>query len=338
MVDLHPLHGGPDAQGVPAHDFSTNSNACGPCPAALTALSTADAAHYPDPTYRALRAALAQWHGVSIERVLVAASASEFIHRITAWRAIQPRRGAVPAGVLVPVQAYGDYARAAQVWGLPLVATPAQAQLVWCCDPSSPLGVDSDDGRAVLADLAPEAACVLDRAYEPLRLSGHSAHTPATLSRLWQLWTPNKALGLTGVRAAYVIAPDGAQLAVQTLQRQAPSWVLGAHGVALLQAWMQDEVQQWLNASRQTLRDWKEQQIELCQDLGWRVRPSVANYFVADLPRPLQASEVQHLRRQGIKLRDATSFGLPGAVRLGVLPPNAQQALLHAWRGLEQST
>jgi histidinol-phosphate aminotransferase len=33
------------------------------------------------------------------------------------------------------------------------------------------------------------------------------------------------------------------------------------------------------------------------------------------------------LRTQGIKLRDATSFGLPGWVRLGVLPPVAQDAL-----------
>ena len=31
-------HGGPDAQGAAPHDFSTNSNACGPCPLALTAV------------------------------------------------------------------------------------------------------------------------------------------------------------------------------------------------------------------------------------------------------------------------------------------------------------
>jgi histidinol-phosphate aminotransferase len=34
------------------------------------------------------------------------------------------------------------------------------------------------------------------------------------------------------------------------------------------------------------------------------------------------------LRAQGIKLRDATSFGLPGWVRLGVLPPMAVDALI----------
>ncbi len=54
------VHGGPDALGVPAHDFSTNSNACGPCPAVLAALQQADATRYPDPAYTALRAALAR--------------------------------------------------------------------------------------------------------------------------------------------------------------------------------------------------------------------------------------------------------------------------------------
>ena len=53
-----PLHGGPDAAGVPVFDFSTNSNACGPCPEALHAVQSADATRYPDPAYTALRAAL----------------------------------------------------------------------------------------------------------------------------------------------------------------------------------------------------------------------------------------------------------------------------------------
>ena len=48
-----PLHGGPDAAGVPVFDFSTNSNACGPCPEALHAVQAADATRYPDPAYTA---------------------------------------------------------------------------------------------------------------------------------------------------------------------------------------------------------------------------------------------------------------------------------------------
>ena len=37
------------------------------------------------------------------------------------------------------------------------------------------------------------------------------------------------------------------------------------------------------------------------------------------------------LRADGIKLRDCASFGLPGHLRLGVLPPASQVALERHW-------
>src|SRR6185436_202153 len=74
------VHGGPDAQGIPHWDFSTNANACGPAPLAWEAV---DASRYPDPSYTDLRAALAAHHGVTSGRIVIAASASEFIARIS---------------------------------------------------------------------------------------------------------------------------------------------------------------------------------------------------------------------------------------------------------------
>jgi histidinol-phosphate aminotransferase len=111
-----------------------------------------------------------------------------------------------------------------------------------------------------------------------------------------------------------------------------PSWPVGAHGVALLQAWVTPEVQAWLVHSLTLLRDWKTRQIDLLQSLGWQVAPSEANYFCA---RPSQAIDLASLRQNhGIKLRDASSFGLPGWYRLGVLGPQAQDALASALQNL----
>ncbi len=324
-------HGGPDAWGVPRHDFSTNANAAGPCPAALAAVQAADRTRYPDGGYTALRACLAAFHGVEPERVLPAASASEFIFRITAWVARQGGQR-----VWLPPHHYGDYAAAAQAWGLQRTARAQQAQLAWACDPSSPLGQAQPD-LAGLAEQAP--LLVLDRAYEPLRLAGQPvALSQAHAQRVWQLWTPNKALGLSGVRAAYVIAPPQAQAAVAQLQALCPSWPLGAEGVALLQAWAQQPAQDWLRESLATLRAWKARQIALCEALGWHCAPSLANYFCArpDLQGAALQQALQALRAQGIKLRDAASFGLPGWVRLGVLPPAAQDALAAAWPPIRQ--
>lgn len=327
------IHGGADALGPVRWDFSSNANACGPCPTALQAVQNADAAHYPDPTYTRLRSALADLHGVDAARVLLAASASECIQRLTAWRWRAGDRR-----FWTPPHAYGDYAHAASAWGLEQVHEPGQAQLGWLCDPGSPLGQgETLEVVRALLDPTPRTV-VLDRAYAPLRLRGDSALSEAQLDRVWQLWSPNKALGLTGVRAAYAIAPRGADAALLArLHALAPSWPVGAHGVALLQAWATVDAHDWLQDCRATLRGWKARQIDLLQAAGWRVAPSAANFLVAAGAdgagvegrfglNPLLTA----LRAQGIKLRDCASFGLPGRVRMAVVAPAVQDALMAA--------
>lgn len=313
------VHGGPDAQGNARHDFSTNANACGPCPQALAAVRAADFGRYPDPASARVRAALADFHGVAAARIVPAASASEFIFRVTAWAA---RCGV--GQVAVPPHAYGDYGHAAAAWGLAVTDT---ARLAWACEPSSPSG-QGDAGIA--RHLAAGATVIVDRAYEPLRLSGQPSLDTDALARAWQLWTPNKALGLTGVRGAYAIAPVDAASQVAELEALAPSWPLGADGVAMLLAWCEPAVQQWLADARATLRSWKERQLALCRDLGWEPLASDANFFTARVPGLAQA--LPRLRERGVQLRDCASFGLPGHARLGVQPPAAQDALAAAWK------
>ncbi|MFT7116386.1 MAG: histidinol-phosphate aminotransferase [Rhodoferax sp.] len=339
------VHGGPDAAGVPRFDFSTNSNACGPCPLALTAVQQADACHYPDASYARLRQQLADFHGVVPTRVLLAGSASEFIFRVTAWVA-QQRLGATDslapqASVSLPAHSYGDYAQAAQAWGLVATASPDTAHLVWACEPASPLGgphtgwpqwlVAPQSPLAGASPLPPPAPLILDCAYEPLRLSGVRSLTQLQQVQVWQLWTPNKALGLTGVRAAYVIAPLGSDAAVAALERLCASWPLGGHGVALLQSWVRPPVQQWLAQSLPMLRDWKIRQVALLQAVGWQCLPSETPFFCA---RPAQPLDLSRLRAGGIKLRDTASFGLPGYYRLSVQPPPTQDVLAQAIRQL----
>jgi histidinol-phosphate aminotransferase len=329
------VHGGTDALGVPAHDFSTNRNACGPCPSALQALQRAHAAQYPDPHYTVLRERLAAFHGVAAARIVVAASASEFIHRIT-MHAV--RQGATL--VSLPQHHYGDYAQAAEVWRLPRVARDGRAEagpgLHWACAPSSPLGRPEDIWPLWHTPAPAHSWRVVDCAYAPLALEPGAA-IPADVQGAWQMWTPNKALGMTGVRAAYAIAPGEADLAeLDELRALAPSWPVGAHGEAMLMAWVEPAAQQWLACSLERLRGWKARQLEAVRALGWQPLPgSLANYFVARWPAPQQGQDMavllQGLRAQGAKLRDCTSFGLPGCVRLGVLAPASQQALQTAW-------
>lgn len=322
------VHGGADALGLAPHDFSSNANACGPCPQAFAAVAAADPAHYCDPSYAALRQSLAISHDVDPARIVCAGSASEFIFRMTAWAAREEARN-----VWVPAHGYADYRQAAQAWALALAPKAAEAWLAWACDPSSPFGAADENLQALAVG---SGRLILDRAYEPLRLGTAFSLQAEKLDRLWQLWTPNKALGLTGVRAAYAIAPVESQDWVAALDALAPSWVMGAHGVAMLQSWGDPAVQQWLAASRTTLLEWKERQIRLCEALGWLVLPSHANFFVCrvDLAPAAMAQLLTGLRNRGIKLRDCSSFGLPGHLRLSVQPPASQDAFRKAMQGL----
>ncbi len=343
MVNAFPeparrVHGGPDRHGAALHDFSTNSNACAPCPAALQAVTQADASQYPDASYTALRGQLADFHGVDRARVALAGSASEFIFRITALAAQTAptaQTGGEGCAIWLPPHSYGDYAQAARAHRLALASEPGKAQLLWACEPSSPLGA-AQAGLGRMADeCAGKATLVLDRAYEPLRLGGAPSLTQAELQTVWQLWTPNKALGLTGVRAAYAIAPVGAEKRVVQLDQLSASWPVGSHGVALLQAWTEPGVQAWLAGNLNTLLGWKARQIALCESLGWTCLPSDANFFCARpaLPEGFSLQEaLAALRKHGVQLRDAASFGLPGHVRLSVQPPPAQDALRAAWQ------
>lgn len=318
-------HGGGDAQGPARWDFSTCANAAGPCPVALAAVQAADPTRYPDPACTAVRQALAALHGVEPWRVLPAASASEFIQRFTAVGA-----RLAPGPVQVPQHAYGDYAAAAAAWGREVFAAGSvqanAATMAWVAEPSSPLG--QDDPPQSRPGARPT---VLDAVYAPLRLRAAATWHRDLMDKVFALHSPNKALGLTGVRGAYVIAPREAAFDVgawcAALAEAAPSWPLSAQADAMLRCWATPAVQDWLRASLPTLAAWKAELQRQLLARGFAVEPSIAPFFVARLPRPVS---LRALRARGVAVRDATSFGLPGAWRLSAQPPEAQAALLQA--------
>ncbi|KQV94866.1 hypothetical protein ASC91_26695 [Pelomonas sp. Root1237] len=314
-----PEHGGPDEGPPAAHDFSTNASPLGPPPTLMNAVQAADRQAYPDPNYRTLRR-----HLGDADLVLPTAGGAEGIRRLTLAAMLTGRRE-----VWVPQPGFGDYALAAQALGLPVkpYAAPADIRptapaLVWICEPCNPTGASVP----VWPQL--DALVVIDRAYEPLRLHGDS---PALPPGAWQLICPNKALGLTGVRAGYLIAPAADPVWSRALSL-APSWVLSAEGVAMLMHWHSDDTQAWLAKARNQLREWTAQQRSMLARLDWLQRPSCTHFWLA---RPPRSDIATRLRERSIRVRDATSFGLPGWVRVSAQPPASQQALQQALLEIE---
>ncbi len=316
---LLPEHGGPDGGPAVAHDFSTNANPLGPPPALLSAVQQADRRSYPDPSYRALRRRLGDE-----DLVLPTAGGAEGIRRLTLAAMLAGRRE-----VWVPRPGFGDYAAAARALGLavkpyadPADIRPTALALVWICEPCNPTGASVSSWPAL------DALVVVDRAYEPLRLHGVTSALPPGA---WQLICPNKALGLTGVRAGYLVAPAADEVWAHALSL-APSWVLSAEGVAMLMHWPGDDTQAWLADARARLREWTTAQRALLADLDWLQQPSCTHFWLA---RPPRADIGTRLRERGLRVRDATSFGLPGWVRVSAQAPAARQALQQALLEIE---
>ena len=84
-------------------------------------------------------------------------------------------------------------------------------------------------------------------------------------------------------------------------------------------------MQQWQAQSLATLRGWRSLQRQQLAARGVVLVDSVTPFFCARL-----ALAPAVLQRHGVAVRDASSFGLPGWLRLNALPPEGQAALLQA--------
>jgi histidinol-phosphate aminotransferase len=337
-VQSDPVHGGPDSGPPIAMDFSTNAHPMGPNPWLDEYIRAADRSRYPDPEYTAVREAIGVLHGVGPERVVVGASSSELIWRLTrAWSGIGP------AAVVTSQRTFGEYLRAAQALGLPVRAAirgSADPHLLWYCNPDNPSGQIRDEAiartvKCLQAGRGPRGVIVTDLAYWCFRqlLSGRQA---LRLDAPWnnevvQLWSPNKVHGLTGVRGAYLILPERCPLLSRSqLERLAPSWPLGADGVALLTGLTRGEARRFLDETGPKLREWKILQDRRLVEAGWKPQASEMHFGLWQPPVPLTAQPAWHarLRRCGIKVRDARSFGRPGWVRLVTRAPHQVEELV----------
>ncbi len=332
-------HGGSDSGPAIRHDFSSNASPLGPPPALLRAVLAADRGSYPDPDYQRLSEHLGSAESVHAARVLPASGGAEAIRRLSLAALLSGLRA-----VWVPQPGFGDYAAAALALGLQvhryasmpaLCAALQEPALVWVCEPCNPTGdsLSRPDWLALDAALQASASVLaVDCAYEALRLDGCSQMPASLAEQAWRLICPNKALSLTGVRAAYLLAPASGRLA-DCAMRLAPSWVLSSEGVNLLMHWHSAETRHHLHQVRQQVIALRASQRALLAELGWQQRPSCTNFWLAQ--PSCQADLPGRLRERGIKLRDATSFALPGWVRLSTQTPQAQQALRLAIKELQ---
>lgn len=325
MEKLFPQHGGTDAGMEPLYDFSTNANPLGPCQFVYTATRSADLTRYPDPSYTVLRQKLEEHHQVPAGHIVVGAGASELILRMV-------RHDSGPVIVLGP--SFSEYSRCAQIEGRLVIEVKSPEEFLrvqkahrclgFVCWPNNPTGTPWP--LSFIAEAAQTGRLVVDFAYAPLCLEGELAHAEAAATKAYRLYAPNKTFGLCGVRAAYLIAPHPCP----ALEALAPSWVVDCSAQAFLAATLQPEALRWLSQCRPQIAVWRRSLAKALTDSGIEVQESPATFLLARVGNATQVTTT--LRNHGIRVRDASSFGLPEWIRLACQSPERQQTLLQCLR------
>lgn len=308
-------------------DFSANINPLGPSPRVRSAAVEADLSAYPDRHSIVMREKLAAKLDIGTENLIVGNGSTELIHLLTRAR-LRPRETCF---IFAPT--FGEYETAAEIAGADIHlfwADEAQQfrwsidgavemihrtrpRMAFLCNPNNPTGVYLDHGEIerIRKSVGEESLLVLDEAYVPLADQRWDSLPMLKQGNVAFLRSMTKDHALAGVRLGYLVAHPDVVSAVQQLQ---PAWSVNAVAQAAGIASLEDEAH--VDAARKVILQAKEHLCSELASMGVAVAPSSANFVMA---RVNDASVVRSaLLRQGIAVRDCTSFGLPEYIRVAV--------------------
>jgi histidinol-phosphate aminotransferase len=310
-------------------DFSGNLNPYGPpdfIPDAVRA-AIEEIRLYPDTECRELRAKLAEKFGCDEREVLVGAGVSELI-QLVALTFVKKR-------VLIPKHTYGEYEIAAGMMGAKIeriempslrikpelvVEEMKTDDLVFLCNPNNPTGqyLGKDEVELILeAAERVDALVVLDEAYVDFVRNTFPAYDlPARNMIILRSLT--KSFGMPGVRIGYAISSVEN---IKEMRKIKVPWSVSVFAQRIGAAVIGVEGDDFLAQTREKIERSKEK----IEKAFWI--HSDANYYILDVGN---AAEVKRaLLKEGIMVRDCTSFGLPSHVRFSVRRNEENDLLMH---------
>ena len=275
--------------------------------------SLKDAERYPDPLCRALRAALAEHHGVPMEAIVCGNGAADLIWRLC--RALRPKKAAlfVPCFteyeralraedceiVCIPLPEAADFRLTAETAAL----IPEDTELLFLCNPNNPTGLPAERAalrlcrercRTLVADECFLEFCEQADAHS---LIGALAEDPALV--ILRAFT--KTFAMPGLRLGYALC-GSAQL-TESLQSAAQPWAVSGPAQAAGRAALREK--DYVNRLRDLVSAERRRMIPALESLGFRVIPGEANYLLFRAEDPALCAK---LREKGILLRSCGDF------------------------------
>jgi histidinol-phosphate aminotransferase len=354
VARLVPYDPGLDALGVRERfgidevlELSGNESHWGPSPHVRQAITDGldRLAYYPDPSARALKAALADRLGVTPDGIVIGNGSHELLVQIgctlagPGQRVIAARHGfavfaiaALQAGAeLDQADAFAlDHPQALNADPVAMLGllTP-QTRLIYLANPNNPTGGGWSEAtlRGFLAQVPAQVIVVVDEAYAEFVAAADWISAVDLLAEhpnLIVTRTFSKAYGLAALRLGYALmAPALAAILERTR--------LTFNGNDLAQraalAALSDEAH-LAQVVAITLRQ-REFWQQALTAAGLRVYPSQGNFLLLDFGRPA-APIFQALAARGVLLRPVAGYGLPQCLRITIADTPALQRVLAA--------
>jgi histidinol-phosphate aminotransferase len=339
-------------------DFSSNLNPFGPPPQVRAALAELDPAPYPDRSCHRLKLVLAARHACDPAAILPGNGANELIY-LAARALLTPGDQA-----LVVAPTYGEYAYASRLSGADVVDLRAyepvagqfafdadmliaairrtQPRLTWLCAPNNPTGTDPT--RMQIERLAEACALhngllIIDRSYVGLRrtegphrltsIAGvpHLRRQSADHPNLIELYSFTKSYAIAGLRLGYLLAAPEIAARIGAFQ---PAWSVSS--VAQVAGLTALESGDFLETTIGRLWLAGDQLQAALRNLGLDVRRDSLPFMLVQTGdgSATRTALLQH----GCVVRDCTSFGLAGWVRVAPQRPEVNMRLLAAWKAI----
>jgi len=309
--------------------LSSNENPFGPSPRAVAAFRDAAAslALYPNTDHAALRAAIAEVHGLDPGRIVCGVGSDEIIAFLTQAYAgpgtevIHTEHGfgmyrisALAAGA-TPVQVR-EAARRTDVDAI-LAACSERTALVFVANPNNPTGtmIGAAEVARLAAGLPPQALLVLDGAYAEY-VGGFDGHAGLADHRdnVVTTRTFSKIHGLGGLRVGWGYGPAHV---IDVLNRVRGPFNLSTAALAAAEAAIRDTAHT-ARCLAENGRNRERLQAGLAA-AGVPSDPSSANFVLARFRDPAEAEACdQALRGAGIIVRRVAGYRLPDCLRVTV--------------------
>ncbi|MFC1945778.1 pyridoxal phosphate-dependent aminotransferase [Chloroflexota bacterium] len=319
-------------------DFSVCTNPFMPPPGFWERLGHEEYSRYPDSGAISLTDKLGGKLGVSAGNILVGAGTTELI-RLLAFAYF---RSGDRVALLTPT--FGEYSVAARIMGAHPVEFPLmekdgftlddvafsgflrdiKPRGVFICNPGNPTGRYIPITRLrKIAISVPETLFIIDEAYAAFADTAWPPSEHISPENVVLLRSMTKDYGLAGLRLGYALADVDI---IANLRRVCPPWNVNAAALSAGALVLGEDTA--LKQSLAKVREMKEFLLREFARLGLSVIPSDVHYFLVNVGA---AGGVRRaLLEHGVLVRDCSSFGLPGYIRVSPRPFEECEKLVQA--------